>query len=239
MWIIPSVCGREDLAPLMHACRATAPLCAVTALCDIRVSAAGLPSLPRWRLIPALGPLAAADCVRIARLAGAAEGPIGFLAADHRPLTPAWDAALARAAGQWNIAYCNDLVSAGRHPVGGADRVTGAICIGAGLVREMGEVLPTGMTLADARVAWAALGRALGCLRYLSDVAVEWRPERSGEVRPLPGAEPPERRARLFRWLNDELRPLAARVREARAAAAAPAEATAPAEAMADAACAV
>lgn len=215
MWITPSVCGRDQLVPLMTAARATGMSSPVTALFDIRDSAAGLPPLAQWRLIPAVGRLAAADCLRIARLSAPMAGPLGFLPADHVPLTPGWDAALERAAGDWNIAYCNDLVSAGRHPVGGADRVTGAVCIGARLAREMGDVLPAGMTFSDARVAWATLGRTLGALRYLPGVEVEWRRERAIDERGYPAD--PESRARLFRWLNDDLRPLARRVREARA----------------------
>lgn len=215
MWIIPSVCGRGELAPLMTAARATGMSSPVTALFDIRDSAAGLAPIAQWRLIPAVGRLAAADCLRIARLSAPAPGPLGFLPADHLPLTAGWDVLLERAAGQWNIAYCNDLVSAGRHPVGGADRVTGAVCIGGRLAREMGDVLPVGMTFSDARVAWATLGRALGALRYLPGVEIEWRRERAVDERADPAD--PESRARLFRWLNDELRPLARRVREARA----------------------
>lgn len=218
MWIVPSVCGRAQLAPLIDAGYETAMTAPLGVLFDIRDGAAGLYPPPDWRLIPAVGRVEAAECVRIAAMPRPAGETIGFLPADHVPLTPGWDRALERAAGRWNIAYCNDLVSAKRHPVGGADHLSGAVCFGGALADAVGPLIPAGMSLDDARIAWAALGRSLGALRYLKGVEVEWRRERAAAAR-VPGRRlDPDRRARLFRWLNDELRPLARRLREVRAA---------------------
>jgi hypothetical protein len=218
MWIVPSVCGRAALVPLVAACRESGMTRPVSALVEIGASAAGLGRPANWSLIPAVGRLEPVDCVHIASLAAAPAEPIGILPADHSPVSDGWDVALERAAGRWNIAYSNDLLSAGKHPVGGADRVTGAVCIGGELARILRPVLPAGMTLADARIAWATLGRALGALVYLKGVVVEMRPERVAGAKDAALLRDPERRARLFRWLNDEVRPLVRKVREARAA---------------------
>jgi hypothetical protein len=53
---------------------------------------------------------------------------------------------------------------------------------------------------------------------YLKGVVVEMRSERVAAAAPATFSRDPDRRARLFRWLNDEVRPLVRKVREARAA---------------------
>lgn len=215
MWIIPSVCDRARLQSLVESAMATDMREDAVCLFDIRGAGPhpGLP--PNWTIVPTVTALPASETVRLAQRSAPGAGTFGILAPTHRPVTPGWDVALSRAAGNWNIAYCNDVVSQGRHALGGADHLTGAFCLGGALVREVGHIIPAGMTLPDARVAWLALGQRLGLLRFLRTVVVE-KIDGEDEVLPLPaGSYDADRRARLFRWLNDELRPMAARLREA------------------------
>lgn len=217
MWIIPSVCNRARLQPLVESALASNMRENVVCLFDIRGPAPYPDVPPNWTLVPAVASLSAAETVRIARLSAPKAESFGILPVDHRPLTPGWDAALTRAAGSWNVAFCNDIVSQGDHALGGADHLTGAFCLGGSLVQEVGDIIPSGMTLFDARVAWMALGQRLGLLRFLRSVVVEKTGEAPDELPLPPGIYDSDRRARLFRWLNDELRPLAARLREAMA----------------------
>ena len=223
MWIVPSAGGRPParpeplrrgegpLARLMEACRKTGMTGEAFCLLDITCDRARLEVPETWTVVPALSRVSPAEAARLAMLARPDAEHYGILTDDHVPRTKGWDRALGLAAGRWNVAYCNDLVHAGRDPRTGTAKVTGAVCLGGDLVREMGAAIPDGMTLADARRAWMALGRSLGLLRYLPGVVVE---RRRGEKGPFEHPdECAEGRARLFRWLNDEHRPLARRLR--------------------------
>jgi hypothetical protein len=221
MWIIPSVCDGARLEPLLAACRATGMIQPARCLVDLRRPFQHDPAhgrrLPHdWTLIPALGVPEAAEVVRILRSSAPPAPFYGILPVDHRPLTPGWDRALSRAAGEWQIACCHDALTQGKTARGGMDRATGLVCIGGALAHAMGELIPAGMSLDDARLAWMALGRSLGIVRHLGTVAVDRRP---GPDYVAPRAELRER-PRLFRWLNDEMKPMAARLREAMARAA-------------------
>lgn len=214
MWICAPADDAGSLREVMDACEETAMSVEVFCLTDMALEHAYRRLPANWTLVPAVGRVGLADAVELARLARPAEPAYGILPPGHLPRTRAWDTALSLAAGRWNVAYSNDLFEGGRHPMTGLDKVTGAVCLGGELVREMGSIIPRGLGYAEAAMTWVSLGRALGLLRYLPDVVVERQLDYPAGGDPAPEADELAR-ARLFRWLNDEARPLIRRVRRA------------------------
>lgn len=91
---------------------------------------------------------------------------IGFLGDDHRPRTPGWDEALARAlAEKPGVAFGNDLVQGGELPT--------AAAISAPLIAELGYMCPPGVKHLYVDNFWRKLGEGVDCLQYLPDVIVE------------------------------------------------------------------
>lgn len=225
MWIIPSVLTRARVQRLIELTQDTGMTAGAVCLVDIREPRGALDLPANWTVVPALGPLSLSETVRIAMSAAPfARGhamPVGILPADHAPRTRGWDRALEDAAGDWSIACSNDLMLAGCDWRTGEACATGAVCFGAGLVRVVGDIVPDGMSLTDARLAWTALGTSLRRLDYMPGVVVQaphagsdGSPRRKPD--PMPGLIGDDRAA-LFRWLNDDLRPLVARILEAMA----------------------
>lgn len=90
---------------------------------------------------------------------------IGFIGDDHRMRTPGWDARLAEAAGEWGIAYGNDLLRGAELPT--------SVVMSADLIRVLGKMAPSELWHMYCDDYWLALGRQLGRITYLDDVIVE------------------------------------------------------------------
>jgi hypothetical protein len=85
---------------------------------------------------------------------------------DMVPLTDGWDERLCEAAGPTGMAYPNDRRRSD---------IPEAIVVSTSLVRALGWFCEPSLHHWYVDAVWADLGRAAGCLRYLSDVVVEHR----------------------------------------------------------------
>lgn len=90
---------------------------------------------------------------------------VGFIGDDHRMRTPGWDRRLADAAGDWGIAYGNDLLR-------GADLPT-AVVMSADLIRVLRKMAPEELWHMYCDDYWMSLGDELGRITYLDDVVIE------------------------------------------------------------------
>jgi len=89
----------------------------------------------------------------------------GFLADDCLPRTPGWDKALIEAAGDWGIAYPNDLFQ--------GEKLCTFPCCGGRLVRELGWWALPGLRHLFIDDALMTVGKRIGRLTYLPDVVLE------------------------------------------------------------------
>jgi hypothetical protein len=92
---------------------------------------------------------------------------IGFMGDDHLPRTGCWDGAIVDALDSLGsgIAYGNDLLQGERLPT--------AAFMTSDIIRTLGYMSPPTLEHLYIDDAWAALGRAMGRLRYLPDVIIE------------------------------------------------------------------
>ena len=96
----------------------------------------------------------------------------GWLADDTYPLTEGWDKKVEAAAGDWALAYCNDLWIGPNQRDNGID-LTAGLCWGGELVRTVGWWALPGVQQAGIDTAWTLLLKPLQLLRYLPEVVVE------------------------------------------------------------------
>ena len=97
------------------------------------------------------------DCQRVTHIA--------FMGDDHRVRSCGWDHWLAKAAGEWGVAYGNDLLRGAELPT--------AVVMSADIVRVLGKMAPAELWHMYCDDYWAALGRELGSLTYLDDIVIE------------------------------------------------------------------
>jgi len=90
---------------------------------------------------------------------------IGFMGDDHRVRTPGWDRMLALAAGDWGVAYGDDLLQGPRLPT--------AVVMAADLVRVLQKMAPFELRHMYCDDYWLRLGHGLDRIRYLHDVVIE------------------------------------------------------------------
>lgn len=90
---------------------------------------------------------------------------IGFMGDDHRVRTDGWDRTLAEAAGEWGIAYGNDLLRGAELPT--------SVMMSADIIRVLGKMCPAELWHMYCDDYWKALGSELGRLAYLPDVVIE------------------------------------------------------------------
>ena len=90
---------------------------------------------------------------------------VGFMGDDHRVLTGAYDAELTDSAGQWGVAYGNDLNMGERLPT--------SVVISSEIVTELGYFAPPQLEHLFCDNYWLELGQGLGSLCYRSDVHIE------------------------------------------------------------------
>jgi hypothetical protein len=145
----------------------------------------------------------------------------GWLADDMIPQTDGWDRLLEEAAGNWRVAYANDLGLA--HDPAWAEWVrkgsliTCAPCWGAKLIRAVGWWAPPGMRQGGIDGAWDALLDDLGLGVYLDHVIVEHLSWQSGKrakdgTDDLPHVQ--EDVALYHQWVRDERATVVARVQQ-------------------------
>lgn len=89
----------------------------------------------------------------------------GILADDIVAETRGWDRALAFAAGDWNVAYPNDLLN--------GERMATMPVVGGKLARALGNIIPPGFVHTKFDRAWMDVGRGIGRLKYLPDVKIK------------------------------------------------------------------
>jgi hypothetical protein len=104
----------------------------------------------------------------------------GWLADDTVPRTKGWDKQLEYAAGEWCLAYADDLWFS---TMGWSDywtnqlrlgtQVSAGLCWGGELIRAVGWWAPPGLVQAGIDTAWTAIIAPLGLGRYVDDVVVE------------------------------------------------------------------
>ena len=106
----------------------------------------------------------------------------GWLADDTRPRTRGWDKQLEAAAGEWRLAYANDLwysLNPGeREQLERGHNLSSGLCWGGELVRAVGWWALPGVIQAGIDTAWTDLVRPLGLHCYRHDIVVEhlnWR----------------------------------------------------------------
>lgn len=90
---------------------------------------------------------------------------VGFMGDDHLPRTEGWDTRLEAAAGEWGVAYGNDLLQ--------GERLATAVFIGSGIVSTLGYYVPPGLKHLYFESPWMAWGRTVESLTYLDDVVIE------------------------------------------------------------------
>lgn len=207
MWIAQPLAGHAALKRFLDACSRTGMTEDLLVLADLRIKFPRTDFPPNCHLVPVLGPVSFNDTVAIARGLKPDAAYLGFLPSGYLPRSPCWDTRLASAAGDWNIAQANDLHHLGRHPLTGLPAITGAVALGGKLARAI-DVVPKGMEWAQAAATWSHLGRALGLLEYRRDVVIENTDWAAGGRASVPADFGGDPQARLFRWLNDEARPL-------------------------------
>lgn len=101
--------------------------------------------------------------VRSSRLEGYSH--VGFMGDDHRVRTGGWDAALMASAGQWGVAYANDLNMGEALPT--------SVVMGADIVKALGYFAPPELEHLYCDNFWLELGRGMGELYYRADVQIE------------------------------------------------------------------
>lgn len=101
---------------------------------------------------------------------------IGFMGDDHMPRTVGWDAAYLAALRELGtgIVYGNDLLQGHRLPT--------QCAMTSDIVRALGYMAPPMLKHLYVDNFWRDLGKAAGCLRYLSDVTVEHRHPLAGKA---------------------------------------------------------
>jgi hypothetical protein len=90
---------------------------------------------------------------------------VGFMGDDHLPRTEGWDTRLGAAAGEWGVAYGNDLLQ--------GERLATAAFLGSGIVRTLGKFVPHGFEHLYLDNFWMGLGAGIGSLTYVGDVVIE------------------------------------------------------------------
>lgn len=97
----------------------------------------------------------------------------GWMSDDLVPRTSRWDQQLVHAADRWFMTHCNDLHLSLHHNIM-IGVLSGAMCWGGELVREVGWWALPGVKQGGIDDAWVHLfGRLFGLKRYLDDVVVE------------------------------------------------------------------
>jgi hypothetical protein len=91
---------------------------------------------------------------------------IGFMGDDHLPRTRGWDVLLGEAleAGA-DVAYGNDLLQGVNLPT--------AVVMRSWIIRELGYMVPPGLTHLFLDNFWLDLGRALGSIEYVEAAVIE------------------------------------------------------------------
>lgn len=93
---------------------------------------------------------------------------IGFMGDDHRPRTKDWDRKILDVLGKnggTGVAYGNDLIQ--------GQNLATSVAISANIVRELGYMVPPGMTHLFLDNAWMDIGRTVGNLLYIPEVVIE------------------------------------------------------------------
>jgi len=90
---------------------------------------------------------------------------IGFMGDDHRVRTHGWDRELSGAAGDWGVAYGNDLLRGQELPT--------SVVMSADIIRVLRKMAPEQLWHMYCDDYWKALGGGLGRLAYRSDVVIE------------------------------------------------------------------
>lgn len=91
---------------------------------------------------------------------------VAFQGDDHRPRTKGWDTAYLEALEALpGLVYGNDLIQGANLPT--------QVAMSSEVVRALGHMAPPPLTHLYVDNYWRDLGRASGCIAYLSDVVVE------------------------------------------------------------------
>lgn len=90
---------------------------------------------------------------------------VGFMGDDHRVLTDGWDAELCDSAGEWGVAYGNDLNQGSRLPT--------SVVMSANIVKALGYFAPPTLEHLYCDNFWLEIGQGVDALTYRGDVRIE------------------------------------------------------------------
>jgi len=166
MWILPTRKRPDRLQKFFDSCKrtfvSTPGLVIVDGLDGGDYSTVSLPD--GWHLFVTGQRTDVCGIVRQAFRDNLKEPFYGVLADDIVAETLGWDKALAFAAGDWNVAYPNDLLN--------GERMATMPVIGGKLARTLGNIVPLGFVHTMFDKAWMDVGRGIGRLKYLPDVKI-------------------------------------------------------------------
>jgi hypothetical protein len=165
VWLCPSYKRPENFARLVAACEETAPGISVIVRLD-----EDDPFLDQYKIpdgwVRLVGPPTKPGLVKNEMLrAFPDESFYGIIADDVIPRTPGWNTILEQAAGDWFIAYPNDLIR-------GEIQVTHGV-MGGALVRTLGWWELPGLVGLFGDTLWYELGKRLELLHYFPNVVLE------------------------------------------------------------------
>jgi len=110
------------------------------------------------------------------------EKTYGFMVDHTRPRIPGWSKQLEEAAGDWNIALCDDLHNR-INPRNGLKRITSATCFGGELIRSLGYIWPDFCVHLYGDDALEEIGHELGIVKNV-DVKVHDLQLGEGDTKP-------------------------------------------------------